>query len=64
MNWISVRDRLPSEMQAETRLLLRDGFNIDYLTGYYLFDNGYWLDKEYNKVSNISHWCEITEPSE
>ena len=62
MKWISVKDRLPTEEEADNRLLLRDSFYIDYLTGYYFKKDNYFTDKNYKRIENISHWCEITEP--
>lgn len=59
MNWISVNDRLPDNSKE---MLVMDNFNRFWLAAY---EHNHWEDTAtYSRMSDITHWCEITYPEQ
>lgn len=61
MNWISVNDRLPEEDELvftyASSLDNTEKPNIGFLY------KGVWVNRRFNGLVDVTHWCEITDPN-
>lgn len=62
MNWISVEDRLPE--YGELVITCASSLSNTEKVHIGFFYKGVWTNRQYNDLVDVTHWCEITEPSE